>query len=124
MWLAIISFIITLIQKFCTKTASVVGSVWSGVSEVASSVGTSVVDWFKDDEVSTTKKVAAIVGAGYVLAPDATSSVVSKIGEGVADVANTAVDTTESVLDGLFSSKYGWLLVLGGGLLLYKMLED
>lgn len=124
MWIAIITFIINLITKFFSQASDVVGAVWSTGKEIGSAIATSVVDWFKDDDVSATKKVAAVVGAGYVLAPDATSSIVSRVGDGIADVTTTVVDTTDSFFDRIFSSKYSLLWIAAGGYLIYKLMDD
>lgn len=95
------------------REGGLVPSIWTGVKDV----GGGIWDWFTSSETPTTYKLMAGLGAGYLLAPDATSSLVKKVANGASDVASTVGSTIWTFV------KNNWLLLLGG-FVAYKFLTD
>lgn len=125
MWAAIISFIINLITTLFEKGQEAVKFVYDKVSTAASGFADSVVEWFEDDEVSLTEKIAVVTGAAYLVAPETTTDVITSAVEGVGDTAGVIIEETAEVADSFFNSSWmKYLLIAGAAWLGYKMFID
>lgn len=115
-WL--INFIISMLSS----AASYLGPIFDFLKNGAIKVVDGFMDWLSDPEVDIKEKAGAVLGIGYVLAPDTTSEVVSRVGEGVSDIANVAVDAADSIAGGIFKSDYIKWILIGFGI--YLIIKD
>lgn len=99
------------------RDGGLVGSLWDG----AKSVGGGIYDWFASDEVSLGTKATAALGAAYLLAPDATTKVISNAADGIANTAGNVAGSTVSVAAGFLSKWWPYLLL---GLGVYLLVSD
>lgn len=99
------------------REGGLVMNLWDG----AKSVGSGILDFFSSDKYSIGEKATVGLGAAYLLAPDATSKVVSNAVDGI---TNTATNVGSSVMGtvGTFIKNY-WLYILGG-FIAYKLITD
>lgn len=119
--IAMLEIIWEILQALWDEGSAAVSTVWDAGSDVAMATLDGAVEWFKDDEVEMSSKVAAVTALGYLLAPDATSSVVTRAVDGIGDTVTGVVDTVDGVVSSLWSTTTGKILIVGGALLLYKL---
>lgn len=83
-------------------------SIFDGIS----SIGRGIWDFFASDKISLGTKAAVGAGAAYILAPDATTKVVSKAIQGVSDTVGNAAGSAATTIWGFL--KDNWMLVALG----------
>lgn len=97
------------------------GGLISGVVNTTKEVGGSIFDWFASDEVATSTKLMAGAGLAYLIAPDATTKVVSKAADGVSKTVGSVANSATSAATTWLSR---WWPYLVGGLGIYLLVKD
>lgn len=120
--LALFQWIFSMLKTLWSSGSNAIKTVWTAGGDAAGAVLTSAVEWFKDDDVNLGKKLAAVAGVGYLVAPDFTSDVLTNAVEGVGDTVTGVVNTTDDVITNFFSTTTGKVVLIGGGLLLATMI--
>lgn len=101
------------------RSTSLLSSVWGGLKDT----GSSILDWFTDDEVSNTTKLITGLGAGYLIDSDATSDLVRTVTGDAANVISETGSATGSALTDIFKSIPAWAWIVGG-VALFMILDD
>lgn len=122
MWEAICSLFSWIIDAFFgeanaegIREGGLISNTWEGVK----SIGGGIVDWFADEDVSTSSKLLAAAGAGYLLAPDAMTKALT----GVADTIGGAATSIGSGILAIFG-KIPWYVWAAGAALIYFTFSD
>lgn len=101
------------------RETSLLSSVWSGLKDT----GSSILEWFTDDDVSATTKLVTGLGAGYLIDADATSDIVRQVTDDAGNVVEVAGSSTGSAISDIFDGIPGWAWIIGG-VALFIILDD
>lgn len=114
MWAAILAFLMWLYDAFFKSASKAVSYVAAGGKEALSVAG----DWYSD--LTTGEKAAVLTTGSFLLAPDASASVVGAVGDAMGDatssVFSATMDTAGSVISTILNNKYFWMAAIGLGI--------